>query len=918
MVDSGTTITAPQEVRTTELSTLGRLVTAAREGRSATVRVTGELGAGKTRLLGGLAARAGRLGVSVGRGVSTGLESAPYLALAQALRTIAEPLGAVPGAAPGLPDALRRLGEPPADGTAPPTPTTVRRLLAACVSASPGGLLLLLDDFHCADRATIGLFDLLVRQPVPGGLILVTAYRPWQAPAMLRSVARLGIELGTAEELPLAPLTLEQSAALLDAPAAAPRTLHLHRLAQGNPLFLTALADAPTTAPGTVAAPTPHQGLRDRLLAEIAPLGRRTQVAARAAAVLGEVFDVDSVAAVADLPRSDACRALGELRGHDLVRPAAQAGRLVFRHPLLRDCLVADGDDCWWAEAHRRALDHLAAAGASPLELAGHVVDSGPRMTPADRPLLEAGIRAALGAGRIAQAGAWTVAALRLRRAGGGGADHGGCGVWQPVVQALAADGRIGHLDAVQDEVLLVLGAAPIADRVSAMVWLAGVQASLGRIEESRKLLSAALAEVGDRPDLRAVIQVQMQLGQVLGGQLPPRAEVDALVRETAGADPVTAGGCLSLRGLCTLFSGDLAAAVEALDAGARLLDSAEPHGPAAIGYASFLTVLASAESALGRYAAAGAHTERALAEVRLRGDHHLLPVLLNVQAYVAYQSGRMAEALEAARQAGDGARAAARADQALLADALTAAAWAWLDGDTPADPSPADAPAPHHPDVVVPRATVAAMLFAEAALAAGDGATALDLLLPTRGRRVQEPAAVLAARVYELLTSAALALGEPAERWALRAEAAADAVGLDEQTGYARLARGHLHAAHDQPQEAVRSYREARCLLGDSAAGVRAEELALVTAGTAGHGRPGRLESLTSREREVAELAGEGLKTRDIAHLLTLSPRTVDVHLARIYRKVGVSSRAGLVRLMAAPPGLSSRPAPGRAAGRR
>ncbi len=59
-------------------------------------------------------------------------------------------------------------------------------------------------------------------------------------------------------------------------------------------------------------------------------------------------------------------------------------------------------------------------------------------------------------------------------------------------------------------------------------------------------------------------------------------------------------------------------------------------------------------------------------------------------------------------------------------------------------------------------------------------------------------------------------------------------------------------------------------------------------------------LDELTLREREVADLAGEGLKTKDIAGRLRVSPRTVDVHLTHIYSKLGVNSRAALVRLMA------------------
>jgi DNA-binding CsgD family transcriptional regulator len=51
----------------------------------------------------------------------------------------------------------------------------------------------------------------------------------------------------------------------------------------------------------------------------------------------------------------------------------------------------------------------------------------------------------------------------------------------------------------------------------------------------------------------------------------------------------------------------------------------------------------------------------------------------------------------------------------------------------------------------------------------------------------------------------------------------------------------------------------------------------------------------LTDREREIALLAAAGHPSRAIAERLYLSVRTVDNHLARIYDKLGVSSRADL-----------------------
>jgi ATP/maltotriose-dependent transcriptional regulator MalT len=59
-------------------------------------------------------------------------------------------------------------------------------------------------------------------------------------------------------------------------------------------------------------------------------------------------------------------------------------------------------------------------------------------------------------------------------------------------------------------------------------------------------------------------------------------------------------------------------------------------------------------------------------------------------------------------------------------------------------------------------------------------------------------------------------------------------------------------------------------------------------------------VEPLTSREREVALLAAQGWTSRDIAGRLFLSARTVDTHLARVYRKLGVSGREDLAGALA------------------
>jgi DNA-binding CsgD family transcriptional regulator len=61
----------------------------------------------------------------------------------------------------------------------------------------------------------------------------------------------------------------------------------------------------------------------------------------------------------------------------------------------------------------------------------------------------------------------------------------------------------------------------------------------------------------------------------------------------------------------------------------------------------------------------------------------------------------------------------------------------------------------------------------------------------------------------------------------------------------------------------------------------------------------PSRETSLTDSERRVAELAAAGKRNRDIAAALFVSPKTVEAHLARIYRKLGINSRAELGRII-------------------
>jgi DNA-binding NarL/FixJ family response regulator len=62
----------------------------------------------------------------------------------------------------------------------------------------------------------------------------------------------------------------------------------------------------------------------------------------------------------------------------------------------------------------------------------------------------------------------------------------------------------------------------------------------------------------------------------------------------------------------------------------------------------------------------------------------------------------------------------------------------------------------------------------------------------------------------------------------------------------------------------------------------------------------PNAYEGLTAREREVFQLAAEGYSSGRIARRLAISPRTAEAHRANAMRKLGLASRAALIRYAA------------------
>ncbi len=230
---------------------------ALRTNRLSVVEIVGEAGIGKTTLLEHLGASARSAGALVLSGRCSEYErDVPYALLLEALDGHLAAHGPPPGMA--APD-LAALGatfpalHAHAGGVAErhELHRAVRALLERL--AAPRGLVLLLDDLHWADPASIALVASLVRRPSSTRLLLAIAHRHRQADSALDPELHRAADAGRARRLTPAPLSTADASRLLARSLDDGELRRLHEESGGNPFHLMQLARS--EAAGALRAP---------------------------------------------------------------------------------------------------------------------------------------------------------------------------------------------------------------------------------------------------------------------------------------------------------------------------------------------------------------------------------------------------------------------------------------------------------------------------------------------------------------------------------------------------------------------------------------------------------------------------------------------------------------------------------------
>ena len=870
-----------------------RLVEGVPRGTGGSLLVTGEAGSGKSTLLAEVVERAAPATVVQTTGAPVERD-VPHAGLHALLRPLVGRLAALPHTQRQALDVALGLAAGPA-----PTPlllgAATTSLLAASAEDRP--VLLVVDDAQWVDEASLQALAFAGRRLAGEAVGLLVAARSDGVPPPLHDLPRCG----------LGPVTTPEAVQLLAPAGVVPSVVpELVAATGGNVLALVEAVSRMTADQRAGLSPLPEALPAGRLFAEaVEALPAAAQDAAALAALL-----VDGGPPVVALAWGSRGIGVADLR------PAEDAGLLslgpegvAWRHPLVRAAVLAALPPRRRRSLAEAAVDAALRAGASPdlvVELRLSAAEGPDEQLALD---LEQRARSAGGTGdhvraargwtraaatgtsalrrpvRLLEAAESTLRAGRLLHAERGYATALEAGLsGSDEARARLALGRISHLSgsprrALEEFRRSATAATTSAERVRACAE--GVLAAMysGRPDEARELA----AEADAAHDRSCAVE------RVLA--LHSRGAAACLAGDTARGGPLLRAAVQEARRCAVLEARpDLVLWV----VNAPLFDASAPDAGADL---------------------AGP----AIEQLRLQGDLLWLPRVVRLWGVRHELAGRVPAAFATYEEAVELSRAAGQRTQLVEALGQLAGLEA-LRGD-------ADACLAHVGEVSrllveldVPF-LVSTAWRAEGLLHLGLGATgrAVTALagaaeLPATLRwRADTVADLVEALLREDRGAEAREVAErvPSDRASALLEtddaravelflAAADAAGSDVvQAARCRLLAGERLRRAGRRREArthLRSAEEAFARLAATPWRQRAQE-ALRASGETLSTPSAHAEPLTGAELRVAALVAEGRPTREVAALLFLSPKTVEFHLSRIYRKLGVRGRAELAR---------------------
>jgi DNA-binding NarL/FixJ family response regulator len=948
--------------RTRELELLDHVLEDSSAGSPQLVLVTGEPGIGKTALLMELSRRADERGCLVLQGSAAEFEAElPFGLIVDALdeylesldprafnRLATEDLAELAGVFP----ALRSLDK----GSDVPTTAAERyrahravRDLIECLAVTQP-LVLVLDDLHWADAASLELTSHLLRRPPRARMVLAIAFRAGQAQAVETTIAAACRGSKTVRRVSLGPLEPADAEALVDLPDQADRE-RLYRASGGNPFYLLELArihgegrhgssslDDDLDVPSAVMAAI--GGELDRLSAP-------ARCMAEAGAVVGDPFDLDLAVATASLAAADGLAAMDELTSCDLVRPANVPRRFLFRHPLVRRAAYESCAAGARLAAHERCADALAAQGA-PAAMRAHHVQHAARHgdLAAIAVLRDAGEASAERA--PASAARWFELALRLLPESASEEER--VPLLMALAAALAATGRLEDSRAALLEGLAVMTDDEQEPRLKLIGMCASLEQRLGRHEEAHTRLVTALAPLSDSRSPHAVeLMIHLAHGDLYRMDFDSMREWAERARSTAQSleNFPLAAASTALLAVADASSGAVSEArAQCSQAAARvdvLSDDELAHRLDA------LANLCTAELYLHRYDQAAAHAKRGLAIGHATGQADLSPVLIPVLANILHMWGKISESAELLDETIEAARLSGNVEGlgwGLLGQAFTAVAAGDIELALTAAKESVELTRALDDSLVSTNAGVA---LAHALYESGEPRRAIDTLLTSAGG--QELSLLpdgWRANYFELLTrcwialdrldeaqqaaahahstaasvrlpladamshraSAAVALYQDDSRLAAdqaaAAVAAADKIGARVDAAIARTLLGRALAGAGESERAVKELELATQQL-DSCGAVRyrnqaEQELRKLGRHPYRRTRPQNadgvgVDTLTRREADIARLVTNRDTNSEIAAQLVLSVKTIESHMHNIFRKLDVSSRVEVAR---------------------